>query len=169
MTRDEWKGMFANFPLEEHNKLVLVLHNGCEISIDTVFRFDTHFIVARGRLSGTVDEARGFFVPYEQMVYVRYEKPMKLDELQAMFANQPESACESGTLAVATPTPLPTRTPTPLGLARPALASRTPTPLGLPRPILPSPTDPAAASRLLLERIKAARTTMAPRAGNPTQ
>jgi hypothetical protein len=148
MTRDEWMTMFRNFPEEEHNKLVLVLQNNAEISIDTVFRFEQYFLVVRGRTGGTIDEARGFFIPYEQMIYVRFERIMKLEELEAMFKKAEE--------AIVAPPPV-TETPAP----------QTTTPLNLPRPALPAPTDPTAASRLLLERIRATRTLTATRTSNP--
>lgn len=167
MTRDEWMTMFRGFPEAEHNRLVLVLQNGAEISIDTVFRFEPHFLILRGRVGGTIDEARGFFIPYSEMVYVRFERVMKLEELNEMFAL---ANGETGLpLPAETTTTTVTKTPTPVNLPRPS-TSRTPTPLSLQRPTvpLPSPNDPAAASRLLLQRIKAARTITGGKNGNPT-
>src|SRR5204863_3900883 len=116
---------------------------------DTVFRFEQYFLVVRGRTGGTIDEARGFFIPYEQLIYVRFERIMKLEELEEMF-KKAEEAVPPATV-VEPPTPQP---------------SAAATPLNLPRPTLPAPTDPTAASRLLLERIRAARTLTATRTGN---
>lgn len=150
MTRDEWMSMFRNFPEEEHGKLVLVLKNGTDICIDTIFRFEQNFLIIRGRMGGTIEEARGFFIPYEQMLYVRIERIMKLDDLEKMFAHKDDANLPIVPIS-ASPTP-----------------TAHPTPMALPRPLLPTPNDPAAASRLLLDRIKAARTVTATKsAGHP--
>src|SRR5438445_12267293 len=91
MQNQDWIEMFQVIPKEQHNQVVVVLQNGSEIAIDTFFRFEPHFVVARGRVAGTLDEARAFFVPYNQMLYYRLERKMKLDELQQFFDDRPET------------------------------------------------------------------------------
>jgi hypothetical protein len=107
----------------------LSLQNGSEICVDTVFRFEPTFAVIRGRAGGSIDEARGFFVPYDQMLYLKLDRVIRLEELEAMFGPS---------------TPVKTT-------ATPVMTSAQPTPI--------APTDPAVASRLLLERIRAVRAT----------
>ncbi len=139
MTNIEWIDMFRVIPEHEHSKLVIVLLTGMELSVDTLLRFETNFLVLRGRVAGTVDEARGFFVPYAQMLCFRLERTMKLEELTAFFP-------KAGAIADAV-------TPT---KEEPALTrSSHPTPV--------APTDPATASRLLLEKIRATRASSASR------
>jgi hypothetical protein len=131
MTSAEWIDMLRLIPEAEHGKLVIVLRNGTELCVDTLVRFDDSFLVLRGRQGGNTDEARGFFVPYTQMLCLRLDRIVKVEELEEFFGPSTTSM-----------TPLPTRGDT-------QIQSNTPTPT--------VPTDPAVASRLLLERIRAVR------------
>ncbi|MSR54865.1 MAG: hypothetical protein EXS09_16480 [Gemmataceae bacterium] len=133
MTSTEWIATLRLVPEAEHGKLVIVLSNGSELCVDTLCRYESNFLVIRGRTGGTIDEARGFFIPYNQMVCLRIDRSIKIEELEAMFGPSDERST-----SVAKETPLVT-------------ASRHPTP--------PAPTDPAEASRLLLDRIRMVRAT----------
>src|SRR5262245_8464673 len=82
MTNQEWIEMLRVIPADDQNQLVLVLQNGCEVSIDTLYRFEPNFLVTRGRVGGTTDEGRGFFIPYDQMLYFRIERVTNLAELK---------------------------------------------------------------------------------------
>jgi len=129
MTAAEWIDMLRLIPEEEHGKLVIVLLNGTELCVDTIIRYEDPFLVLRGRQGGTIEEARGFFVPYDQMLCLRLDRIVKVEEIEEFFG--------------------------------PATASMTPVPRDIPLPPnAPAPmvpTDPAVASRLLLERIRAVR------------
>jgi hypothetical protein len=133
MQNQEWIEMFRVLPPEMHNQVVIVLLNGSELTIDTFCRFEANFLLARGRVGGTLDENRPFFIPYDQMLYCRLERSMKVEELEDMFVNRPNSAT-AATEAV-----------------RPAA----PTPAAL--PVVPSKADSTATRTALLERIRAAR------------
>jgi hypothetical protein len=137
MTNEDWIQLFRMIPEEEHVKLVLVLASGTEITCDTIVRCDQKFLILRGRQGGTIDEARGFFVPYDQMLCVRLERPMKLEEITAIANNfsAPEQSKR--------PTPLPGSLPTAADLPLP--------------PVVAAPTDAASASRMLMDRIRASR------------
>lgn len=137
MTADVWIDMLRLIPEAEHGKLVIVLRNGTELCVDTIVRFEEQFLVLRGRQGGTVEEARGFFVPYDQMLCLRLDRIVKVEEIQEFFG-----PTESTLTPAARETPLvpPSNQPTPT-----------------------VPTDPAVASRLLLERIRAVRASSANR------
>jgi hypothetical protein len=137
MTADVWIDMLRLIPEAEHGKLVIVLGNGTELCVDTIVRFEEQFLVLRGRQGGTVEEARGFFVPYDQMLCLRLDRIVKVEEMQEFFGPS-----ESTLTPAARETPLvpPSNQPTPT-----------------------VPTDPAVASRLLLERIRAVRASSANR------
>jgi hypothetical protein len=134
MTAPEWIDMLCLIPEAEHSKLVIVLQNGSELCVDTLHRFERSFLVMRGRTGGTIEESRGFFVPYDQMMCLRLDRIVRLEDLDACLT--PE----------AQPVTRPTETP--------VVTSAQPTPVS-------APTDPASASRLLLERIRAVRATSA--------
>ena len=147
MSNSEWIELFRLVPEHEHNKLVIVFQSGMEICVDTLVRFEKQFAVMRGRMAGTIEESRGFFVPYEQMLCLRLERVVKSEELQEIFSNAP--------FKIDTPATKSER-PTDAPIAR----SSHPTPL--------APTDPAAASRLLMEKIKAARAISSSKSQTPT-
>jgi len=135
MQSGEWIDMLRVLPVEQHNTIVLVLKNRAEIAVDTLYRFDTNFLVLRGRVGGTTDEGRAFFIPYDQMVYYRIERVVKLEELQSFFDAQPERA-------LATPSD-------PVAPAQPQ-APAAPT---------AQPPDANSTRNALLDRIRAARAT----------
>ena len=128
----EWMEMLKLIPVDQHNNMVLVLKSGGEIMMESVFRFEPHFAVIRGRVGGTTDEGRAFFVPYDEMNYFRLERTVKADELEELFRGSVEA---SGPL----PVPVPVAIPGKPAIVAPAI-------------------DPATAAReKLLERIRAAR------------
>jgi hypothetical protein len=146
MLNEEWIEMFRVLPPEIHNQIVVVLQNGSELSIDTFFRFEPKFLVARGRVAGTTDENRAFFVPYNQMLYYRIERIMKLEELEEIFLNRSETPPETELMPV------------------PAVAAVAAITNGV-----ASAVDPTATRNALLERIRAARAGQAPQKSNQTQ
>jgi hypothetical protein len=137
MTSAEWIDMLRVLPDTEHGKLVIVLRNGTELCVDTVVRFENKFLVLRGRQGGQVEDARGFFVPYDQMLCLRLDRIVKVEELNGFFGDD----------AAMAPAALGDN-----GRAREPAAA-----------MVPAPTDPAAASKLLLERIRQARANSAGR------
>jgi len=136
MLSNEWVGMLRLVPDAERTKLIIVLVNGTELCVDTIVRYEDAFVVMRGRVGGQVEDARGFFVPYDQMLYLRLDRIMRVDELEAFFTN-----------------PIPEQATATLDKVGVAPASDV--------PAQPVPTDPATASRLLVERIRAARANAA--------
>ena len=132
MQATPWVDMLRLVPEAERTKLVIVLVNGTELCIDTIIRYEDTFVVMRGRVGGQVEEARGFFVPYDQMLYLRLDRIMTVEELEAYFS---------------TPSPTPVTVAAEKVAVAPVIEG----------PAAPVPTDPATASRLLVERIRAAR------------
>lgn len=148
MQNQEWIDMFRVIPEEHHNEVVLVLQNGSELAIDTFFRFEPNFIVARGRVAGTTDENRAFFVPYNQMLYYRIERVMKIEELEEFFNTRPSQPANGTANGAAGATIPSTVTPVPA----PAV-----------------PLDAAATRNALLERIRVARAGQNMPASSPSQ
>jgi len=137
MTNAEWIQVFRRIPEAEHTKLVIVMITGLELYLDAFFRFEDSFAIVRGRLAGSTDESRAFFLPYNQILCLRLDRIVKMEELSNFFLNDPGlPQRKSGVLE--TPLIPPSERPTPT-----------------------VPADPAAASKLLLERIRAVRATSA--------
>ena len=141
MTAEDWIDVLRLIPEAEHGKLVIVLQNGTELCVDIIIRFEPQFLVLRGRQGGTIEESRAFFVPYDQMLCLRLDRVVKVEEIQEFFG-----------------TPSETLMPAPSREAAIVPAANIPT--------ANVPTDPAVASRLLLERIRQMRANSAPRYSN---
>lgn len=140
MRREDILDLVGRLQPTDLTKLVFVLTGGYSILADLIFRSEPEFIVIRGRETGTNDEARAFFVPYAEVVYLRLERVVKIADLKRMYGlpiTEQESAEATET---ASDEPKPTAT-----AAGPAKASV---------------QDPAAiAKQNLLDRIRAARTS----------
>jgi hypothetical protein len=135
MRNEEWIEMIRLIPTSQHPQLVVVLQNGGELSVDMIYKCEPNYVVLRGRVAGTTDEGRGFFVPYDQMLYLRLERKMKVEDLAALFGETPPTSvagADSEKALVATEI------------------------------TIEQPTDPATTTRnALLERIRAARNSSA--------
>ena len=141
MRREDVQTLLSKIPPLDHTKVVLVLLSGASINMDFLFRMEKEYVVVRGREAGTNDEGRGFFVPYEQIAFLKIERLMRLNELREMYGeallaevNLTEDGVVEGTTK-----PLP---------VAPASSVKS------------AAVDPAAiAKQNLLERIRAARTS----------
>lgn len=85
MRREECVDLFKKIPEVYHPQVNLVLRNQFTLSVDMVVRFEPLYIVFRGREGGTTDEGRAFFVPYEEIAYIRLERLVRLSELKQMY------------------------------------------------------------------------------------
>lgn len=151
MRREECVDLFKRVPEAYHPQMNLVLRNQFVLSVDMVVRFEPTYLVFRGREGGTTDEGRAFFVPYEEVAYIRLERVVRLGELKQMYGEMgyvdaedrlskgetQEEKAEAAKLSVDAQTPAPT------------------VPSG-------SPQDPASiAKQNLLDRIRATRASVA--------
>ena len=156
MQRDDCLDLFKRIPERYHPQVNLILRGQGLITVDTVVRFEPTYLVLRGRESGTSDENRAFFVPYEEIAYLRVERPLKISDLKKMFGESGHLDSEDALMQSAhsdsdemdTPTePLDSETPPP-----------TPSPL--------THQDPVQIARQnLLERIRATRANVAGKTG----
>ena len=159
MRREECVELFKRIPDEYHPQINFILRNQAVLSVDQVARFEPLYIAFRGREGGTTDEGRAFFVPYEEISYVRLERIVKLGELKVMYGEtgyvDAEDRLSAGTEKKETAdAKLKVDAQTP----QPAIAAS-----GLPQ-------DPASiAKQNLLDRIRATRASVAGTTGKLTE
>jgi hypothetical protein len=136
MRREDVLETIQKLGAEDRTKIMLVLRNGIGIIVDNLFRTEPEYLVIRGRETGSTDENRGFFLPYEEVVYLKLDRSVKLTDLQRMYGGS-----EDGVLAATAPSE---------ASAAPAQPDIEPAPA----------VDPAVIARQnLLERLRAARTS----------
>jgi hypothetical protein len=145
LTGDDWREILSRIPEEQISQFVLVLSSGTEVNIGDVVRIEAKYLVIRGRQGGNVDESRGFFVPFNSITYLRWERMVRIEELRALYP-QPVN-----TALIATEAEIDLQPPPATELmAKPPLT---------PVPNISSDVTPgsAAARNILLDRIRAAR------------
>jgi hypothetical protein len=145
MRREDVLDLIKRLPPVDHTKVVFVLHSGISINMDMLFRSEPEYLVIRGREAGTNDDGRAFFLPFAEVASVKIERVVKISDLMTMYG-VPITAEDEDTLLTAS-----AEAATPSGSASPSTA-----------PTAPAPAmDPAAIARQnLLERIRAARTSV---------
>ena len=136
MRRDECVELFKRVPELYHPQMNLVLSNGFVLSVDLVVRFEPLYMAFRGREGGTTDEGRAFFVPYEEITYIRLERVVRLGEMKQWYGEMgyvdaedrlsaPEAKDETKAPAdTQTPLPLPTGPQDPQSIAKQNLLDR---------------------------------------------
>lgn len=84
---------------------MLLTSIGTELAVQGVLRMEENYLVLRGRMAGTTDSGRIFFVPYDQINYIGFIKPVKEKEIFAMYGEEgpPEKEEVSKTTSVTEP------------------------------------------------------------------
>jgi hypothetical protein len=82
-----WEALLRHIRPEIHEKLMLVTASGTEITIQTIVRIEREFVVLKGRLAGTQDAGRIFFLPYAAIDYFGSQKVVKDVEFTEWFGN----------------------------------------------------------------------------------
>lgn len=134
MRREDVIATIQKLTAEDRSKIMLVLRNGIGINVEILFRTEPEYLVIRGRETGQTDDNRAFFLPYEEIAYLKLERAVKLTDLQRMYGGGPADGMIAEAETRAAPPPLD---------AEPIQA-----------------VDPAVIARQnLLERLRAARTS----------
>jgi hypothetical protein len=140
-----WIKLLRHIPADEQSKLMLVTTGGAEIAIQGLLRIDPECLALRGRLAGSTDAGRVFFVPYSHIDYFGFQQPLKEAEFHELFANLETHAAE-------TPQEVPITRPAPAPEpVAPPQAAANPTP----------PRGPAVIKSTVLEKFRA-RSTPSP-------
>ncbi len=92
MQNSAWIDLLRRIPPEQHNTLAIVTTIGIEINIQNLVRIEEHYVVIRGRLAGTTDTGRAFFVPYNQINYLGIVQEIKEPQLRALYGEAPPAA-----------------------------------------------------------------------------
>ena len=131
--------------------------NGTEVTIQNIIRMEMDYVVVRGRLAGSSDAGRVFFVPYDQIHLVGFQKEVKEPVIRAFFGEGQAAPAPS-----AAPAKSEAETVTETALAAAALdmapSPATPTPPDSPTPpepsAIPGMRPGIAAKSAILERLR---------------
>jgi hypothetical protein len=95
MQRDTVYELITKIPKFDIAKTVLTLRFNASITLDLVVRYENDYLVVRGREAGTNDDGRAFFVPYEEILFVKIDRTIKLSDLQKMYGETVTNEDES--------------------------------------------------------------------------
>jgi hypothetical protein len=166
MHSSAWIVLLRRIPPDQHDILALVTTNGIEINIQTILRTEEDYVLIRGRLAGTTDTGRVFFVPYDQINYLGFVREVKETQIRAIYGEAPPAEPVEPKSDTCSTEP---------ALAEPASAAATPDPAPPPAPEAkppPEPPKPAAQFKIprksgVLERLRA-RAQITRNAGPPS-
>jgi hypothetical protein len=85
MLNDMWAWLLRRVPVEQHNQLMIVTSSGIEIAVQTLLRVEADFIAIKGRLAGSQDAGRVFFIPYANIDYFGFQRDVRETEFDDMF------------------------------------------------------------------------------------
>ena len=116
MQSSAWVALLRHVPAEQHNQFMLVTVNGIEIAIQSLLRIEQEFVAIKGRLAGSQEAGRLFFIPYANIAYFGSANPVKDAEFNDTFGSlimpdaeaspsEPVLPTEPGVLAGAPPRP----------------------------------------------------------------
>jgi hypothetical protein len=152
MQSAEWIALFRRVPANLHDQLSIVTTIGTQITIQEIFGLEETYMVIRGRLAGSTDAGLVFFVPYDQINYAGFRKPMKETQVKALFGAPPaEPVAQPAAAPEPPPEPVADVAPEPPAEAAPAPEAEEPA----------APAEPATAAApmpgkaALLERLRA--------------
>jgi hypothetical protein len=87
MQGQAWAALLRHVPAEQHGKLMLVTTGKTEIAIQSILRIDREFLAVKGRLAGSQDQGRLFFIPFGNIDYFGFQQAVKDEEYQALFGD----------------------------------------------------------------------------------
>jgi hypothetical protein len=84
-----WMELLARIPERQRNQLVVMTTARVEITVQELVRMDEEYVAVRGRLAGSSDTGRLFFVPYDQIAYASIQKAVSDQEITEIFGTAP--------------------------------------------------------------------------------
>jgi hypothetical protein len=151
MQNSVWTTLLRRLPPDLHDILTLVTTGGIDINVQDLLRIEADHLVIRGRLAGTTDMGRIFFIPYDQISYVGFQKEVAVAQVLAIYgeppAAEPAAPLSDTSIAAASPSEPPAATSVPA-----------PPPAGAmlhPEPAKPGPQLNIPRKSRLLERLRA--------------
>src|SRR5438067_13892215 len=91
MQSADWIRLLQKIPANYHDSLVLVTTIGIDITVQTIERIEDAYVMVRGRMSGSTDAGRLFFLPFDQINYLTYTKLAKQQDIAALLGEGPSA------------------------------------------------------------------------------
>jgi hypothetical protein len=89
MHSNAWVELLRQVPEKLHQNLLVMTAVGNEIAVQDIVQLGPEYVVIRGRLAGTSDLGRAFFVPFDRIIYIGFQKAVPPTELYGMYGAVP--------------------------------------------------------------------------------
>jgi hypothetical protein len=116
MQSSGWVELLRLLPEKQHPNVILMMADGSEVAVQNLIHLDADYVVLRGRVAGTSDTGLAFFLPYDRIVFVRFQKPVPEEVVYGLYGLTPPEAKP----AEAPKEEEPAEAPKPADLATPA-------------------------------------------------
>src|SRR5437879_3498064 len=73
MQNSSWAALLSRLPLDQHGKLMVVTSGGTEMAIQRILFPQGDCLIIKGRLSGSQDTGRVFFIPFDHIDYIGFQ------------------------------------------------------------------------------------------------
>ncbi|HVS39801.1 MAG TPA: hypothetical protein VMS17_29860 [Gemmataceae bacterium] len=95
-----WARLLRLIPAKDQDGLMVVTSNHTEFAVQAILRLDHDFLIIKGRLAGSQEAGRVFFIPYKEIDHIGFYRAVKEPEFNEMFAGLDAPPVESaGTAA----------------------------------------------------------------------
>jgi len=82
-----WAMLFRSIPESLICTMILRTASGMEVTIQNLLRVDHELVILKGRLAGSQDQGRLYFIPYASIDHLGTMNLIKDDEYQTMFGD----------------------------------------------------------------------------------
>jgi hypothetical protein len=87
-----WIALLKKLPPEQHNQLMVVTTAGLEMSVQNILVLEGECLIFKGRLSGSQDAGRLFYVPYDRIDYIAFSRMVGEDEFRSWYGDPSAAA-----------------------------------------------------------------------------
>jgi hypothetical protein len=87
-----WVELLRLLPEKQHANLILMTADASEVAVQNLIRLEADYVVLRGRVAGTSDTGLIFFIPYDRIVFARFQKLVPEEMVYRLYGMTPPEA-----------------------------------------------------------------------------
>ena len=88
MRGKDWSYLLRKIPAEFHEEINIATITGVELVIKSIIRLDDDYLVIKGRPAGSNDSGLLLIVPFEQINFLSFRRPLSDEEVDFLFGSE---------------------------------------------------------------------------------
>src|SRR5437764_10738416 len=92
MLSSHWLALLRKLPAEVHNQLSVVTEGGAELLVQTILQLEGECLVFKGRMAACQDTGRLYYVPYDRIDYLGFNRLVREEEYRVWYGDTPAAA-----------------------------------------------------------------------------